>query len=112
MNYVDFNDFFHLAHTLQKKGLNYDEISLQLREKGAPETLMQEIIEKVKSIRFIKKRKTGFACCGIGVALLIVGCMITLFLYSSGGDIKFAMYGLTSVGVVLIFKGLIDILGW
>ncbi|MBL7744537.1 MAG: hypothetical protein JNN00_13790 [Chitinophagaceae bacterium] len=112
MNYVENNDLLNLAHSLQKSGLNYDEISLQLREKGAPETLLQEIIEKVKSVRFLRKRKTGFLCCGVGVALLIIGCMITLLLYSSGSDIKFAMYGLTTIGVVFTFKGLIDIMGW
>ncbi|MBL7740008.1 MAG: hypothetical protein JNK14_12385 [Chitinophagaceae bacterium] len=112
MNPADHNDLLTLAHNLHKSGHNYDEITLQLREKGATETLLQEIIEKVKAFRFLKKRKNGFLCCGIGVALLIIGCMLTLLLYSNGSDIRFVMYGLTTIGVVFTFKGLIDLMGW
>jgi hypothetical protein len=112
MNYVENNELFQFADILQKRGHNYDEISLQLREKGANETLLHEIIEKIKTVRFIKKRKSGFIFCSIGVVLLVAGCIVTLFLYGSGYDIRVAMYGLTIAGIVFTFKGLIDIIGW
>jgi len=112
MNTVQHSEFLHLANSLQQRGLSYDEITLQLKEKGAPENLLQETIQQLKNLRLIKKRNTGFACCGIGVALLIVGCMLTILLYSSGGNIKWAMYGLTTIGVVFTIKGMADIMGW
>lgn len=105
------NDFLTMADSLKKKGFNYDEITIQLRQHGAPDNLLQEIIERVKSMSLLRKRNSGFLCCGIGVALLVVGCMLTLLLFSSG-NIKFVMYGLTTIGVIFTLKGLADLMGW
>ena len=112
MTHIETAELIQFASSLQRDGHNYEEISLQLREKGATDTLLQEIIEKVKSIRLSKRRKSGFTYCTIGVSLLVIGCMITLFLYTSGHDIKIAMYGLTTLGIIFTFKGLVDIFGW
>lgn len=112
MNTVQSNDYLHIANSLQKQGLSYEQISLQLREQGAPDNLLQEVIQQLKTLRITRKRNTGFACCGIGVALLIIGCILTILLYGSGGDIKLAMYGLTTIGVIFTLKGLADIMGW
>jgi hypothetical protein len=106
-------DFFlQLANSLQQKGLSFDEIGMQLRQQGAPEHLLLEIIMQLKSLRLTKKRNTAFIYCGIGVALLVIGCMLTIFLYQSGSNIKFALYGLTILGVVITLKGLADLMGW
>lgn len=106
-------DFFvQLANSLQQKGLSFDEISIQLRQQGAPEQQLLEIIMQLKSLRFTQKRKSGFLYCGIGIALLVIGCMLTIFLYNSGGNIKLALYGLTILGVGLTLKGLVDLIGW
>ena len=102
----------NLASSLQKEGYNMDQITLQLREKGAPDNLLQEALQHLKQLHINRKRSSGFACCGIGVALLVVGCMITIMLYNSGGDIKWVMYGLTTLGVIFTMKGLVDLLGW
>ena len=112
MNAVLYNEWLQLANALHRRGFNQEEISSQLKEKGTPDNLLQEIIEKVKSIRLLRKRKSGFVCCGIGVTLLVVGCMLTLFLVSSGGNIRFAMYGLTTIGVMFTLKGMVDLMGW
>ncbi len=112
MNTPANNEFLHLVSSLYKEGYNMDQITLQLKEKGAPEKLFQEAINHLKQLKLNRKRSMGFACCGIGVALLVVGCMLTVLLYNSGGDIKLAMYGLTTLGVIFAMKGLIDLLGW
>lgn len=112
MNANPFNELIQKASLLQQQGLSHDEITLQLRQQGAPENLLQEIVGELKKIKLLRKRNTGFACCSIGVVLLVVGCMLTLFLYDSGASIKFAMYGLTTIGVIFSMKGLVDIMGW
>lgn len=105
-------ELFRLARSLYRKGYTDDEVSLQLSQTGAGENTRQEIIRQVKQVRLAKKRSTGFFCCGIGVFLLVAGCILTLFLYNSGGNIRFAMYGLTSIGLGFTIKGLVDLLGW
>jgi hypothetical protein len=112
MNTSANNEFVQMVSSLHKEGYNMDQITLQLKEKGAPENLLQEALHHLKQLRLTRKRNTGFTCCGIGVALLVIGCMLTVLLYTSGGDIKWAMYGLTSLGVVFTMKGLVDIMGW
>ncbi len=107
------NDLLLFADSLQRSGYSREEITLQLQKKGTPETLLSDIFEKLKSIRLTRKRKIGFACCSIGLALLVIGCMLTLFLIGSGAaDIKFVLYGLTTIGVAVTIKGMIDLLGW
>lgn len=105
-------ELFQLASSLYRKGLTDEEVSLQLSLTGAGENARQQIIRQVKQVRLAKKRSSGFFCCGIGIFLLVAGCMLTLFLYNSGGNIRFAMYGLTSIGLGFTIKGLIDLLGW
>lgn len=112
MNTSANNELLHLVSSLHKEGYNMDQITLQLKEKGAPENFFQEAMNHLKELRLLRKRNTGFACCGIGVALLVIGCMLTVLLYNSGGDIKWAMYGLTTLGVIFALKGLVDIMGW
>ena len=98
-------DLAREAHSLFRRGFNEEEVSLELRQKGAAENLLQDLINHVKQIRTNKRRKTG-------IFLLVFGCMLTFFLYNNGGDIRFVMYGLTTIGVGFTIKGMIDLLGW
>jgi len=101
-------DLFSHAIALYKKGLTDNEVINRLKEKGAEENVLTEIIKKVKISR---KRNSGFIFCGIGIFLLVTGCLLTLLLFNSG-NIRFALYGLTLLGLGLTIKGLIDLLGW
>jgi hypothetical protein len=105
-------EWIQMARSLYRKGFNDEEVSVQLREKGIAETMLQEIIRQVKKLRSSKKKKAGFIFCGIGIFFLIAGCMFTLLLYNSGANIRPAMYGLTGLGLVFTIKGMIDLLGW
>ena len=101
-----------LAISLSRKGFNTEEIATQLRINGAADNLVQQAIDEIKQLRLARRKHTGFIWCGIGTFLLVSGCMITFIQYSNGQNIRIAMYGMTSVGVVAIIKGLIDLFGW
>jgi hypothetical protein len=111
MSTLQSTDFLQIADSLLKRGQSFDEISIQLRQHGAPENLLQEIIEHIKTLKLTRKRNSGFLCCGIGVVLLVAGCMLTLVLFNSG-NMKMAMYSLTTIGVIFTLKGLVDLMGW
>lgn len=112
MDTVQTPELFQLANSLYRRGFNDEEVSLELRQKGAAENVLRDIIQQVKNFRFTKRRKSGFFCCSAGIILLVAGCMLTLFLFNNGGNIKLVMYGLTSLGVAFTIKGMIDLLGW
>ena len=112
MSSVPAAELIQLASSLYKKGLTDDEVRTHLREKGAVENLLQDTLNRVKSLRMIRKRNNGFLCCGIGIFLLVIGCMFTLLLFNSGGNIRLVMYGVTSIGLAFTLKGMIDLLGW
>lgn len=49
-------EWVQMARSLCRKGFNDEEVSMQLREKGVAETMLQEIIWQVKKLRSSKKR--------------------------------------------------------
>ncbi len=112
MNANPFNELIQKASLLQQQGLSHDEITLQLRQQGAPDNLLQDIIGELKKIRLTRKRNKGFTCCAIGATLMALGFVFTLFLFNNTSGMRFAMYGLTTVGVGFTLKGLSDIMGW
>lgn len=112
MNLNPVAELADLAHRLYKGGCSDEEVRIELQQKGAAAGLMQEIISQAKQLRSTRRRNSGFFCCGLGVFLLVAGCMLTFLLYNNGGDIRMVMYGLTTIGVGFTIKGLIDLLGW
>ena len=101
-----------LAINLYKQGHTQEEISTQLRSKEATDNQLQQALDEIKKLRLTSRRNNGFIWCGIGSFLLVAGCMLTFLLHSNGQSIRFAMYGLTSIGVLIIMKGLVDVFGW
>lgn len=112
MNNVLNPDLVQMARMLYKKGHSDDEVLLHLKEKGAAESHLHDVVSHLKSIRMAKKRNNGFLCCGIGIFLLVIGCFFTLLLFNNGGNIRLVMYGVTSIGIAFTLKGMIDLLGW
>ena len=100
------------AANLFKQGCTTEEITTRLRNKGAEDNLMQQALGEIKKLRLTRRRNHGIIWCSIGIFLLVAGCMLTFILHSNGQNIRLAMYGLTSLGVVIIIKGLIDVFGW
>jgi hypothetical protein len=105
-------DLIHLASSLQEKGQSFDEIVLELRQKGASENLLEDIKSELKKLKLTKKRNNGFIWCAIGAGLMAIGFIFTIFLFNSTEGMRFALYGLTSIGVCFTIKGLSNIMGW
>lgn len=112
MNTIQSEELVQVANSLFRKGLNDEEVIHRLRERGVADTMLQEAIEKVKNMRSHKRRNNGFLLCGIGIFLLVIGCILTIMLYNNGSEIRFVMYGLTCIGLVFTVKGMINLLGW
>lgn len=105
-------ELLQLAQHLYSRGLSDSEVTTALQQKGAPDNMLNEVINQVKKIRADKRRNRGFAWCGVGVTLLVLGCMLTFAFTGNHTQMRVVMYGLTTIGVFVTLKGLIDLLGW
>ncbi len=110
MDTAQLQDVFLRITTLQQQGLKSDEILNRLLETGLPDDAAQQYLSEWKKARDEKKRNAAFVYCGIGVFLLTTGFLFTLLLFNSDSNFNFALYGLTILGVVLVFKGMIDLM--
>lgn len=110
MSTVQLQDVFQHIHTLKQQGLTNEEIVQRLLETGLPNEVAQQQLDEWKKIRNEKKRNAAFIYCGIGIFLLTTGFFFTLLLFNSNSNFNFALYGLTIIGLVLVFKGMIDLM--
>ncbi len=100
------------AINLFRQGHSADEITTRLRNKGAEDNLLQQALAEIKRLRITRQRNNGFIWCSIGTVLLVTGCLLTIMLHINGQNIRLVMYSLTSIGIIIIMKGLKDVFGW
>lgn len=112
MNQDDFARFRTLALEQEASRVEHDHIEENLRKAGAPDELIRVIIGEIKEVNRIRRKKRGFKLVFAGCFLLVFGFLITLALFHSNTGMQYAMYGLTTLGIVLLLWGMIDLMGW
>jgi hypothetical protein len=100
------------AGKMVNDGIETDKIRSYLSNAGMDKQSIESLIHQLKSQLYLKRRKRGFTFGIIGSIMLVIGFLLTVLFYHSGISIHFVMYGMTSVGVILLLIGMIDILGW
>ncbi len=110
MDAVNLQDCLNKVMSWKREGLSIEQIAELLLQSGIPESMKEETLLKWKELCHEKKRNTAFIYCGIGIGLLTSGFLFTLFLFNSGSSYSFGLYGLTIIGLVLVFKGMIDLM--
>jgi hypothetical protein len=60
----------------------------------------------------IERRKRGVILLVIGSVCLLLGFILTAFLFHTDASFQWVMYSVTCVGIGLIFLGIIDVLGF
>ncbi|MBL7911564.1 MAG: hypothetical protein JNJ41_10960 [Bacteroidia bacterium] len=100
-----------IANECYSKGIDYNEIHKILLNTHDDEAMVYAVIKKLKSEHYAEKAKEGRKFLLIGFLLIIVGFIITCINFHSNQSIAFAMYGLTTAGLVFVFYGLYKIIG-
>lgn len=98
-----------LAKDNLANGKNFDEIFKILLIEYNDEAMVYAIIRKLKSEYYAEKSKEGRKFLFFGSILMFSGFLITCVNFHSNQSINFAMYGLTTVGLILVFVGLYKI---
>lgn len=110
MDAVNLQDCVTNVIRWKQEGLSTEQITQRLLQAGIPEEQAIQSINEHKRIVHEKKRNAAFVYCGIGIFLLSTGFLFTVLLFNSSGDFKMALYGLSLVGIALVFKGMIDLM--
>jgi hypothetical protein len=100
------------AVALIYRGHEPDHIRRQLQESKLTQEELDAIMKVVKEHYYANRRQRGVVLAGIGSVILVFGFLITVILHYSGGEIKLVMYGLRTVGALLLLWGMVDIMDW
>jgi len=102
---------FEKAKLLLVQRRGFDEIAEMLTNDGLPPTEVKEIVSKLRADYYAEKRKIGTKTILLGSVFLFIGFVATCACFHSNLPISWVMYGFTSLGLLIIFKGLYDIFG-
>ena len=88
------------------KGATEEEILRELHAQGINEDEVKGIISSWKKDRAAQKQKIGLTLLVIGSIACFISCVLTILDVFPALN-NFFLYGLTSMGVVVIFGGLV-----
>lgn len=109
-NHID--QYLTQAKQLMLEGKEFESVKAHLTASGADEVTVETIIHQIRTHSYLKRRKRGFFLGLAGATLLLLGFILTVIFYHSGISIHYVMYGMTSLGVILLVAGLVEIIGW
>ncbi len=84
-----------------------DEIKEELlKENPIAETELEQLIKHAKKLKHDKDHHLGRLLIIAGAVFLLAGFVFTFFNIYKNQSVHFAMYGLTSAGLIIMFIGL------
>lgn len=103
--------FITKALELNSTGKSISEIEAILKENGADAIEIESAISAVKKRIHKQRSNAGVKKIGIAVLFLLAGFIITIFNFHSNQSFTMVMYSFTSIGLILLFWGLYEIIG-
>lgn len=91
---------------LIKKGMTEEQVMQEILNAGMDEPLAREMLTAIKKEKNDLQQRRGFILLGIGSLLCFFSCVFTM-LHLIPSLTGFLLYGLTSIGVIIIFAGLV-----
>lgn len=106
-----YDDLYAMTRTLLVRGTATEVIEKHLSQKTDDIVLITVVITEAKKEYYAQMRKEGLPKVAIGSVLIVVGFLITCLNFHSNKSFDFAMYGLTSFGIIFVFWGLFKMIG-
>lgn len=105
-----FEEHFKTAKLMFDQGKNIKYIETKLSEKGIPDEQLEAIMKEIRKLWHAKRSKNGGSLVLLGVLLLGVGFVSSIYLHFTGSNsLDFPLYGLTAAGAVILIIGLVYI---
>jgi uncharacterized integral membrane protein len=102
---------YHLAKAMYERDDNFETIEQKLKEKGVDSIFTPEIIKQLKEEHYKKKHKRGVAILFLGLIILLISFILTCINFHANESITYVMFGISSLGLIVIFIGLFDLFG-
>jgi hypothetical protein len=102
---------FHEVYQLYAGGHTSDEILSRLIKREVSMDVAEAVMSKVKTMRWARRRRIGLRLIIGGGSCLVSAFLITYILHQFNIPTDLALYGLTTVGVGLLFTGMIFYMG-
>ncbi len=93
------------VYSLLEDGHGKEEIEKLLLEKGNDPKFVKELISEVAKLRQSKRMSQGLGLILLGAVICLTSCVITLTQSLSHDTFMWVLYGLTSVGILVVFAG-------
>lgn len=91
-----------------EKGLSNNQIEAELISLGIEERNIPEMLKEITKMRNARNTTKGLYLMLAGASLCLISCVVTLM---SSQTSAIMLYGVTSVGIIIIFAGLVKIFG-
>lgn len=112
MNAINFQHYISQIQQWKNEGVETTEIIFRLQQQNLSEDMVNNVLNEWKKLHYAKKRNAGFIWVGTGGAIMLISFIISMLLFEKGQSFTFVLYTFTFLGIAIVFKGLIDILGW
>ena len=94
---------------LLEEGQGREQITLHLLEKGHDERFVKELVAETQKLHYAKKRAGALGLILGGAFICFLSFLLTITSSFSHGSFPYVLYGLTSLGIVVVFAGLMKI---
>ena len=97
----------HEVYQLYAGGHTTDEIMSRLEKRGLDMDMVGELVKTVREMRLRRRRSQGLIICGVGALVLVLAFLTTYVLSVNGYPTGFTLYGMTTIGIGLLFVGMV-----
>lgn len=106
-----YDELFLSATGMLERGDTAQDIEKTLSQKCDDIVLVTVVIKEARNAHYAALSRQGFRLILVGCITGLSGFLITFLNFNTSRSIDFAMYGLTSAGLLIVFWGLFKILG-
>ena len=101
----------HAAKEWLDHRLSNEEIKTELLKRGFEEHNLPEMMKEIARLRNARKTSSGLILVLAGAVLCLLSCVLTLTGSYTGSSFQLILYGITTLGILVSFGGLIKIFG-
>lgn len=95
--------------TLLSNGQSREDIETTLVQKGHDEWFVKEIVQETVKLRNAKNRSQALSLILAGALICFLSFILTITSAFSHNSFPIVLYGLTSIGILVVFAGFVKI---